>query len=100
MIWKGIKSIVNITTSSKKDVNIINNKARKITDPLQIAEQFNNHFVNVGPNIDKNIPVSRKNFRDFLRKINVKDTFFLNPATPQEVFDIRTLTQIISLFLS
>ena len=81
MIWKGIKSLVNITTSSKKDINI-NNQGRKITDPLQIAEQFSNHYVNVGLNIDKNIPFLCKNFHDFLRKINV------NPATPHEVFDI------------
>ena len=88
MVWKGIKSLVNITTSSKKDINLLNNKGKKITDPLQIAELFNNHYVNVGLNIDKGIPVSQKNFRDFLRKINVKKSFFLNPATPHEIFDI------------
>ena len=44
VIWKGIKSLVNITTSSKKDINIINNQGRKITE---IADQFNNHYVNV-----------------------------------------------------
>ena len=33
-------------------------------------------------------PVSCMNFHDFLRKINVKESFFLNPATPHDVFDI------------
>ena len=87
-IWKGIKSLVNINNSSKKDINILDNKGKKITDPQKIADLFNQHYVNVGPNIDKRIPIPVKTFRDYLSKLNVKKTFFLKPVTPHEIFDI------------
>ena len=35
-IWKGIISIVNINNTSKKDINILNHKGKKITNPQQL----------------------------------------------------------------
>ena len=32
-IWKGIRSIVNIQYSSKKDIKLINDKGKNISDP-------------------------------------------------------------------
>ena len=64
MIWKGIKPLVNITTPSKKDIIVINNQGRKITDPMQIAEQFNNHYVNVG--LDKDTKIFQSHVRTFM----------------------------------
>ena len=52
-IWKGIRTIVNINSKSKRDIKIINNKGVKLTDPLKIAKLFNELYVNVGPTIDK-----------------------------------------------
>ena len=70
-IWKGIRSIVNIQNSSKKDVKLINDKGKNISDPKQIVELFNKYFVNVGPNIDSKIPKAHKHFREFMRKLKV-----------------------------
>ena len=50
--WKGIRSIVNISNSSKKDIMIVNSKGKKVTDPKKIAKLFNDHYANVGPDID------------------------------------------------
>ena len=50
--WKGIRSIVNISNSSEKDIMIVNSKGKKVTDPKKIAQLFNDHYAN-GPNIDK-----------------------------------------------
>ena len=86
-IWKGIRSIVNINNSSKKEIKLIDNKGRKITDPLKIAEQFNNHYDNVCPNIDKKIPKAIKNYRDHLKK-NCEKYFFLSPVNTCEFFYI------------
>ena len=86
--WKGIRYIVNISNSSKKDIMIVNSKGKKVTDPKKIAKLFNDHYDNVGPNIEKKNPKSLKKFNDYLRNIQVRKSFFLNPASPQEIFDI------------
>ena len=54
-IWKGIRSIVNISNTSKKDIMILDSNGKKITDPKKIAQLFNDHYASVGPNIDKKI---------------------------------------------
>ena len=87
-IWKGIRQIVNINNTSKKDVMLLNNKGKKVTDPRKIAKLFNDHYASVGRNIDKKIPKPLKKFHDYLRNIHVSKSFFLNPASPQEIFDI------------
>ena len=83
-IWKGIRSIVNLNNSSKQYI-------KKVSDPIMIAKIFNEHYVNVGPNIEKKIHKVAKNIREYLSKININKTFFLSPATPQEIFDIISL---------
>ena len=91
-IWKVIRSIVNLNNSSKKDIKIIESKGKKVSDPNMIAKLFNEHYVNVGPNIEKKkIPKVLKNFKDYLQNINIRKSFFLSPATPHEIFDIISL---------
>ena len=85
--WKGIKSIVKIKSSSKKDIYSINQNGILITDQSKIANIFNNFFVNVGPNIDKTIPKSY-DFRKYLKNNRFDKTFFLRPTNPIEIFDI------------
>ena len=87
-IWKGIRSIVNINNTSRKDINLLNDKGKNVSDPTKIAELLNKYFASVGPNIDKKIPKSLKNFKEYMKKIKVNKTFFLNATTPQEIFDI------------
>ena len=87
-IWKGIRSIVNINSNSRRDIRLINDDGKHITDPKKIAGLFNKYFVNIGPDIDKDIPQSIHNYRDYLSGIKVNKTFFMSPTTPEEVFDI------------
>ena len=55
-MWKGIRSIVNINNTSKKDIKILNKNGKKMTDSQKIVNLFNQHYANVGPNIDKKTP--------------------------------------------
>ena len=87
-IWKGIRSIVNIQNSSKKDIKLLNDKGKNISDPKKITELFNKYFVNIGPNIDSKIPKAHKHLREYMRTIKVNKTFFLTATTPQEIYDI------------
>ena len=87
-IWKGIRSIVNINKTSRKDITLMNDNGINVSHPKKSAGLFNKYFVNVGVNIDRKIPKPLKHFNDYMAKINVNKTFFLTPATPEELFDI------------
>ena len=87
-IWKGIRAIVNLNNTSKTDIKILNKNGKKVTDPQKIANLFNEHYANVGPNIEKKMPKSLKKFHEYLIKVNVAKTFFLKPVIQQEIFDI------------
>ena len=52
-VWKGIRSIVNLNNTPKKDIKILIKHGKKATDPQKIVNLFNEHYVNVGPNIEK-----------------------------------------------
>ena len=43
---------------------------RKIDDPTDMAEVFNDFFVNIGPNFAENIPNSHAKFHSFLKDNN------------------------------
>ena len=88
LIWKGIRSLVNINNSSKKDIKLINTNGKNVSDPKVIAELFNEYFVNVGSNIDSKINKSKKHYKDYMSKVTVNETFFLSPVFPQEIFEI------------
>ena len=87
-IWKGIRTIVNLNNTSRKDIKLLNDKDKNVCDPTKIAELLNKDFASVRPNIDEKIPKSLKHFKEFMKKIKVDKTFFLNATTPQEIFDI------------
>ena len=93
-IWKGIRSIVNINSNSRRDIKLLNEDGKFITDSKKIANTFNKYFVNIGPEIDKGIPKSDHNYRDYLSSIKVNITFFMSPTKPEEVFDIITSLDI------
>ena len=58
--WKGIRQIVNIKNPSISNTTQINLNGTNLTDLTQIANAFNNFFVNVGPNTGRSIPISLK----------------------------------------
>ena len=87
-IWKGIRSLVKLKSSSKKDISIIDDKGVIISDQEEICNQLNNFFVNIGLNIDKTMPNPKQNFREYLHQIKVNKSFFLIPTIPEEIFDI------------
>ena len=81
-IWKGIRSIVNIQNSSKKDIKLLNDKGSNISDPKKIADLFNKYFVKVGPNIDERIPKAGKHFIEYMNKLKVNKNYMFNSCYP------------------
>ena len=54
--WKGIKSIVNVKNKFNQGISQLNIKGKIVSEPNDIANHINDFFVNVGPELDKNIP--------------------------------------------
>ena len=69
MLWSGIKSIVNVKAKSQMlQISHLIDNGKRIDDPVKMANIFFNHyFVNVGSNIDKLIPRTKKSPTDYLK---------------------------------
>ena len=54
-----------------------------------MAEHFNQHFTSIDKNLQKSIPPTKRHFSDYLQDSN-QISFFIQPATAEEVKDIMT----------
>ena len=79
MLWVGIKSKTQFSSIS----HLMDNLTR-INDPVEMANIFNNYFVNVGSQIDKTIPITKKSPTDYF-KSKILESIFLAPVTPEEI---------------
>ena len=61
-IWKGIRSLVKINSSSKKDIKIIDSEGRKIINPISIANYFNDFFLISDVKLTKRFLVQKRIF--------------------------------------
>ena len=85
MLWSGIKSTVNVKAKSQlSQISHLLNNDKRIDDPVKMANIFNHYFVNVGSNIDKSVPRTKKSPTDYL-KIRNSNALFLTPVTEQEI---------------
>ena len=58
-----------------------------VQDPKQIAQIFNNFFINVATQIDSDIPRTRKSPLDYLG-CKLEHSFFLSPTNSAEIESI------------
>ena len=86
MLWTGIKSIVNVKSKTQFSPisHLVNNGARN-NDPVKMANIFNNYFVNVGSQIDKTIPRTKKSPIDYLENRIPESIFLASVITPEEI---------------
>ena len=85
MLWTGIKSIINLKAKHQlSHISHLKSNGSQVTDPVEMANLFNNYFVNVGSNIDKKIPRTKKSPLDYLKK-RISNSLFLSPATLVEI---------------
>ena len=85
MLWTGIKSIVNVKSKTQfSPISHLVNNGTRINDSVKMANIFNNYFVNVGSQIDKTIPRTKKSPTDYLKN-RIPESIFLAPATPEEI---------------
>ena len=62
----GIRSIINIEQNCGFQVSQLMVEGSQINDPQKIASAFNQYFVNVPKQVDKEIPRTTKSSLDYL----------------------------------
>ena len=84
MLWTGIKLIVYLKAKHQLSrTSKLKGNDSRVTGPVQIANICNHYFVNVGSNIDKNIPRTKKSPLNYLKK-RISHSF-LSPVSPKEI---------------
>ena len=90
LIWQNINSLLGRQNNKKNIVSIISEEGMTLTDLNDIANSFNQYYVNVGPTLAKNIGDSSiQNFP--LPTMNSHKSFFLFPTDNEEVDKIINL---------
>ena len=81
--WKKIKSILSIKPNPSDIPKILNTNDSTITNPVEIANVFNNYFSCITSQTKVNIKYSHKHFSDFLKQSS--KICFLSPTDKHEV---------------
>ena len=87
MLWSGIKSIINVKNNRLNNISQIVQNGKVIKNPQDIAQAFNQYFVNIAQNIDKEIPRTRKCPLDYLGA-RTAESFFISPTDSSEIDSI------------
>ena len=88
-VWKGIRSIIRLkSTSFNSYLKVLNNDGSLISNPHEVANKFNSYFAKIGPSLESEIPPSSKSYADFLKKVNVRHSFFMKPTSCYEISKI------------
>ena len=78
--WKGIKSITSLNPKEFESPKInLNNKGEFLTNPNDIANQFNNFFCSIAPTIQSNINPNFEFFNHYLTE-PCKESFLISPC--------------------
>ena len=86
--WDAIRSIVSIKSKTRFYPTSLKHDGKLITDLKDIAELFNNFFINIGPTIANKIHKSSKKFNDYLKHLSMTNSLYFKPTTEDEVIKI------------
>ncbi len=83
-LWKCFGPIINPNKKSATKINrLITPEGKDVTSTVDIANTFNDFFVNVGPNLSQNFP-QETDFRKYLGHPN-RYSMFLSPTSADEI---------------
>ena len=82
--WEGIRSIVNISKKNKVVPIQLRFKNETKYNNKDMAESFNDFFVNIGNMVEDKIPDGKTNFKSYLKNKNIEQ-LFLTPVDDMEV---------------
>ena len=90
-MWKTINQITKIKNKQNTTPQSINYNGKQVTNPLDMANCFNNYFSNVGPRLANRVLLSTKTYRDYLDPaLSPPNSFFINATTESEILSLIT----------
>jgi len=86
--WMIINGLMNKNKNSSRLPSEFVNNNLIVTGDSNIANSFNDFFVNVGPNLAKKVnkPKSNIKFTDYM-KTTINESIFLGPVTEEEILE-------------
>ena len=88
--WQGIKQIININNKTDVQINQLCHKGKQIRSHEEMAKTFNDFFTEIGPQLDKEIPQSKRpgGCKIYLNS-RIPNSFLISATNPQEISDIN-----------
>ena len=80
MLWSGIRSIINSKLNIGSSISCLTHNGIKVDDSKQMANIFNNVFVNTAKKINENIPRTKKSLLEYLSSQN-ESSFIISPVS-------------------
>jgi len=86
-VWEGIREIIGSKSSKSTSAPSLNINNNITSDPLTVANSFNDFFTSVADSVRSNIGPTHRHFSHYLSNRN-PNSIFLNPVLPVEVLKI------------
>ena len=87
--WQGIKQIININNKTDVQINQLCHKGKQISSNEEMAKTFNDFFTEIGPQLDKEIPQSKRpGGCNIYLNSRIPNSFLISTTNPQEISDI------------
>ena len=87
--WSVIRSVISKAKNSRSVDRIVVN-GKTITDKPEIADIFNKYFVNIGPNLSKQISPSTQDPLSYIH-CNISDSMYLYPVDCNEIENVISM---------
>ncbi|VEN64599.1 unnamed protein product, partial [Callosobruchus maculatus] len=84
--WDIIKEVTNDKTNKKDIKTILDTNSETISDPGQIASEFNSYFCSIGPQLASNINPTDKNFKE--KTETCPESCYFTPITANELINL------------
>ena len=85
--WNGIKSLISISNNKSASPTSLNINNKLNTDPVDIANSFNDFFSTVGSKLAQNIYPSKNDHLHYLNTSNLM-SIFIKPASEIEILNL------------
>lgn len=91
-IWNTINQLTHRKKTSTTSIRELKIDGKSFTEPVDLCEILNNHFIQVGSNLASSIPVSETNFKDYVKPVNT--SFCLQKTTETIVLKLLNKLQV------
>ena len=87
-IWQVLREAMGVE-KSESDIDHLIINGNKVSDPKQMSNAFNSFFTNLGTSLLDQIPITNKNFREYLPN-GINETIFIEPLDHLATFNLLT----------